>query len=205
VFLGYSAGETNTVGGGNTLVGSASDVGAPDLSFATAIGASSIAHASDTIVLGRSLGQDAVHIWGVLRVGLEGSGSLDVCRNANTRLSSCSSSLRYKSDVAPFTRGLDVVSRLRPIRFRWKDSGLADVGFAAEEVETIEPLLATYGDDGRVEGVKYKQLTTVLVTAVQELRRQNDVLRSRLERQAEETAALKAALCRAGLLDAGCE
>jgi hypothetical protein len=205
VFLGYFAGDGNTTGGANTLLGSQADVGAPDLSYATAIGAGSVAHASNTIVLGRDQGEDAVHIWGVLRVGLEGSGSLDVCRNANIRLASCSSSLRYKADVVPFARGLDVVERLRPIRFRWKDSGLADVGFAAEDVERIEPLLATFGQDGRVEGVKYKQLTTVLVTAVQELRRENDALRSRLERQAEETAALKAALCRAGLLDVGCE
>ncbi len=205
VFLGYFAGDSNETGGANTLLGAQADVGAPDLSYATAIGAGSIAHASETIVLGRDQGQDAVHIWGVLRVGLEGSGSLDVCRNANVRLSSCSSSLRYKSDVAPFTRGLDVVERLQPISFRWKDSGLADVGFAAEEVERIEPLLATHGDDGRVEGVKYKQLTTVLVTAVQELRRENEDLRTRLQRQSQETASLKAALCRAGLLDAGCE
>jgi hypothetical protein len=201
VFLGYFAGDSNTTGGANTLLGAQADVGAPDLSYATAIGAASVAHASNTIVLGRDQGQDAVHVWGVLRVGLEGSGSLDVCRNANIRLASCSSSLRYKSDVAPFGRGLDVVSRLRPIRFRWKDSGLADVGFAAEEVEAIEPLLATYGDSGEVEGVKYKQLTTVLVTAVQELERENAELRRDVARQRQETAVLRGALCRSGLLD----
>jgi hypothetical protein len=205
VFLGYFAGDSNTTGGANTLVGAQADVGAPDLTYATAIGAGSIAHASDTIVLGRDLGQDAVHIWGVLRVGLEGSGSLDVCRNGAVRLATCSSSLRYKSDVSPFTRGLDVVARLRPIRFHWLDSGLPDVGFAAEEVERIEPLLATYGEDGTVEGVKYKQVTTVLVTAVQELERENDALRAALERQRQETAGLRAAICRAGLLAEACE
>ncbi|HET9313986.1 MAG TPA: tail fiber domain-containing protein [Vicinamibacteria bacterium] len=205
VFLGYFAGDSNETGGANTLLGAQADVGAPDLSYATAIGAGSIAHASNTIVLGRDLGEDAVHIWGVLRVGLEGSGSLDVCRNGNTRLATCSSSLRYKSEVAPFGRGLDVVSRLRPIRFLWKDSGLADVGFAAEEVEAIEPLLATRGEDGRVEGVKYKQLTTVLVTSVQQLQRENEELRGEVARQRAETAALRVAVCRAGLLPEGCE
>jgi Chaperone of endosialidase len=205
VFMGYFAGDSNTIGGANTLVGAQADVGAPDLTNATAIGAGSIAHASDTIVLGRDQGQDAVHVWGVLRVGLEGSGSLDVCRNGAVRLATCSSSLRYKSDVSPFTRGLDVVAQLRPIRFRWRDSGLPDVGFAAEEVERVEPLLATYGENGEVEGVKYKQVTTVLVTAVQELERENDALKAALERQRRETAGLRAALCRAGLLAEGCE
>lgn len=205
VFLGSFAGVDNTTGGSNTLIGSQTDVGAPDLAFATAIGAAAVAHESDTIVLGRDQGQDAVHIWGVLRVGLEGSGSLDVCRNASIRLASCSSSLRYKSDVAPFTPGLDVVARLRPIRFRWRDSGREDVGFAAEEVERVEPLLATYGDDGRVEGVKYKQVTTVLVNAVQELRRENQALRADVERQAQQLALLRSALCRQAMVAEGCE
>lgn len=204
VFLGYFSGDSNTSGGANTLVGAQTDVGASGLTYATAIGAGAVAHASETIVLGRDLGQDAVHIWGVLRVGLEGSGSLDVCRNGNVRLSSCSSSLRYKSDVAPFTRGLDLVSRLRPIRFRWRDTGLADVGFAAEDVEALEPLLATYGDDGQVEGVKYRQLTTVLATAIQELQRENEALKAAVARQRQETAILRTAMCRAGLLE-GCE
>jgi hypothetical protein len=205
VFLGYYAGDSNTTGGGNTILGAGSDVGAPDLTHATAIGAGSVAHASDTIVLGRDQGQDAVHVWGVLRVGLEGSGALDVCRNASFRLATCSSSLRYKSDVAPFTRGLDVVSQLRPIRFRWRDSAIEDVGFAAEEVEGIEPLLTVYGERGEVEGVKYKQLTTVLVTAVQQLQRENEALQAEVGRQRQETAVLRAALCRAGLLERGCE
>ena len=99
---------------------------------------------------------------------LGGAGATDVCRNADFALSTCSSSLRYKSDVRTFTGGLDVVSRLRPISFNWKQSGMRDVGFGAEEVEKIEPLLATFNDKGEIEGVKYKQITTVLVNAVKE-------------------------------------
>ena len=45
---------------------------------------------------------------------------------------------------------------------------MRDVGFAAEEVEKVEPLLASYSDKGEVEGVKYAQVTTVLVNAVNE-------------------------------------
>jgi hypothetical protein len=197
VFLGASSGASNTSGGANTLVGSFTDVGAATLTNATAIGSGAVAFASDTIVLGRADGSDTVHVWGTLRVGLETSGSIDVCRNVNVRLSTCSSSLRYKSEVRGFARGLDVVSRLRPIAFRWKDSGAEDVGFAAEEVAVVEPLLATYGEDGRIEGVKYKQITTVLVNAVQELRRENQSLRA-------ELSELRAGLCRAGVLVDGC-
>ena len=68
----------------------------------------------------------------------------------------------------------------------------------------IEPLLATYGDDGRLEGVKYKQLTAVLATAVQELQRENETLKAQIARQQQETALLRSAMCRAGLLES-CE
>ncbi|MBK9171725.1 MAG: tail fiber domain-containing protein [Chloracidobacterium sp.] len=47
------------------------------------------------------------------------------------------SSLRYKSNVEPYDRGLEVVRRLRPIAFQWNSGGLLDIGFAAEEVATV--------------------------------------------------------------------
>ena len=47
----------------------------------------------------------------------------------------------------------------------------------AEEVEQIEPLLVTYNKQGQIEGVKYKQIATVLVNAVRELQAQIDSLK----------------------------
>ena len=67
-----------------------------------------------------------------------------------------------------FSGGLDIVRQLRPITFAWKEGGTRDVGFGAEEVEEIEPLLVTRNAKGEIEGVKYKQITTVLVNAVRE-------------------------------------
>src|SRR4030095_4047828 len=104
------------------------------------------------------------------------------CRNASNIVSTCSSSLRYKSDVATFSRGLDVVRRLRPISLRWRDSGPADVGCGAEEVNAIEPLLAIRNAEGAIEGVKYKQITTVLVNAVNEQQQQIDEQKKRIDR-----------------------
>ena len=83
----------------------------------------------------------------------------------------------FDTDVQPFDAGLDIVRRLRSISFNWKDGGQRDVGFAAEEVEQIEPLLVTYNKQGQIEGVKYKQITTVLVNAVRELQAQIDSLK----------------------------
>ena len=65
---------------------------------------------------------------------------------------------------------------------------MEDVGFGAEEVDKIEPLLTTRNDKGEIEGVKYGQITTVLVNAVNE---QQGII----ERQQKEIKDLKAIVC----------
>ncbi|MGB4990204.1 MAG: tail fiber domain-containing protein, partial [Pyrinomonadaceae bacterium] len=189
-------------GDNNTVLGANADVGSGNLTYATAIGANAIGFESNTIVLGRSAGQDTVHIWGKLRVGLDGTGTLDVCRNAEVRLASCSSSLRYKTNVETYVRGLDVVKRLRPITFDWKSGGEHDIGFGAEEVNAVEPLFVTYNDHGEIEGVKYKQLTTVLVNAVNEQQAEisrQEAVSSRQQKEIEilrqQVADLTALVC----------
>ena len=51
-FFGYFAGNTNTTGSSNTLIGRAADVGANNLTNATAIGANSQVAQSNSLVLG---------------------------------------------------------------------------------------------------------------------------------------------------------
>jgi hypothetical protein len=186
---------TLPTGGANTLLGSFTDVAADNLTFATAIGSSSVALASTTIVLGRAASQDAMHIWGVLRVGLDGAGALDVCRNASFRLSSCSSSMRWKQQVETYGAGTEVVRRLRPIAFTWKSDGARDLGFAAEEVAAIDPLLATCTDEGEVEGVKYRLLTAVLVNAANEQQRLVERQQKQIDEQQRQIDALLHLVC----------
>ena len=158
------------------------------LTFATAIGADAVVNQSSRIVLGRSDGSDEVVIWGPLHLHNVGTGgSSPVCRNG-LLISVCSSSLRYKTHLNPYFGGLDVVRRLRPIAFNWKNDGMKDLGFAAEEVEKIEPLLTTRNKKGEIEGVKYAQITTVLVNAVRE---QQQII----EQQQRQIDALKTFVC----------
>ena len=210
-FIGTSAGDslnqTNT-GSNNTLLGYNADLDQGNLSYATAIGAGAIATFSNQITLGRSNGADSIRIpgnafvnenafiAGTLRVDtLAAGGSQDICRAGGiidqNKLSVCSSSLRFKSDIQPFTSGLESVKRLRPITFVWKNSGTLDIGFAAEEVAEVEPLLATYNAQGEIEGVKYKQITTVLVNAVNQQQTQIEAQKVELEKQRAEIETLK--------------
>ena len=125
--------------------------------------------------------QSTLHVAGTIRADTLGTaGATGLCRNASNQISTCSSSLRYKTDVTSFTSGLGLVDRLQPIAFAWKDDGLRDVGFAAEAVASVDSRLVTYDRAGQVEGVKYDRLTTALVNAVKELKERNDALERRL-------------------------
>jgi len=125
------------------------------------------------------------------------AGSINICLGFANHISFCSSSLRYKTDVQSFAGGLDVVSRLRPITFTWKKGGTRDVGFGAEEVEKAEPLLTFRNPQGEIEGVKYNQISVVLVNAINEQQTQIASLHKRiedLESIKTESAQLKAQL-----------
>jgi hypothetical protein len=151
--------------------------------------------------IGTSIPRATLEVAGLLRVETLGSaGSTALCRNFVNQIATCSSSLRYKRDVAAFDGGLDVLGRLRPISFTWKDGGMRDVGFGAEEVAAIDPRLAVFNEAGEVEGVKYDRLTTVLVNAVKEqqglidtLRREKTALEERLASVERAIASLRVA------------
>jgi hypothetical protein len=148
----------------------------------------------------------------VLGVG----GSTSLCRNATAEISSCSSSLRYKTNIASFSSGLSLIKRLSPITFDWKQGGMKDLGLGAEDVEKIEPLLVTYNEKGEVEGIKYDRVGVVLINAVKEqqaqiesqqklINEQTDLIKqqteklegqqSELEKQKSELEALKKLVC----------
>jgi len=197
VFIGAFTAATNTTGDANTLIGQFADVGSGDLRFATAIGSYSRVTTSNTIALGRPGGEDRVLVYGPLDLNTLGSaGSTALCRNASGYIASCSSSLRYKTDVRKFSGGLELVRKLQPITFNWKEGGMPDLGFGAEEVERIEPLLTTSNERGEIEGVKYAQISTVLVNAVGEQQAQIETQQRQIETQQAQIARLEQELDR---------
>jgi Chaperone of endosialidase len=116
------------------------------------------------------------------------AGSTALCRNASNEISTCSSSLRYKTNITGFSSGLSFINRLRPISFSWKADGIKDIGFGAEDVAKIDPRFVTYNEKGEVEGVKYDRLSAAFVNAFKEQQAQ-------IERQQKQIEALTQALC----------
>jgi hypothetical protein len=125
-------------------------------------------------------------------------GNTSVCLEQTSQsggvLATCGSSLRYKKDLVPFVRGLELLNGLRPISFTWKSDGTRDVGLGAEEVAKVEPILVTRNAKGEVEGVKYDRLTTVLVNAIKEQQKEIEQQHKQVETLTAENAALSARL-----------
>jgi hypothetical protein len=128
-----------------------------------------------------SNGSDFVRIF-----GLGAAGATNLCRNANNEISTCSSSLRYKTNINSFGSGLNIINALNPITFNWKDGGMRDMGLVAEEVAAVEPLLTTTNDKGEIEGVKYDRVGVVLVNAVKEQQAQIESQQDQIRKQNEQ-------------------
>ena len=148
-----------------------------------------------------------LRVAGPVRIGNLGtSASDDICANGDGVLGRCASSRRFKDDIVDLELASELIEQLRPVSYRWKDSGDQAIGLVAEEVARIEPRLVTYGVDGEIQGVRYRELTAVLIGAIQEINaafeqrmRMQEERISRLDRklerlefeQAQELAALR--------------
>jgi hypothetical protein len=110
-------------------------------------------------------------------------GSLTMCMGSSgdTRLvGTCSSSRRYKTDIASLQSGLRDVMALRPVTYAWKESGERDLGFIAEEALDVRPELVNRDEHGEVQSFSYQHYTAVLTRAVQEQQTMIEDLRRQL-------------------------
>jgi endosialidase-like protein len=136
-----------------------------------------------------------LHVAGLLAVNTLGAaGSTMLCRNSSLQLSTCSSSIRYKTNLNTFSPGIDLIRRLQPVSFDWKQDGTHDFGLVAEDVANVEPLLVTHNDDGDIEGVKYDRVGVVLVNAVKEQQAQIEEQKKHIAELEERLTAVEALL-----------
>ena len=119
---------------------------------------------------------------------LAGSGFRNVNTTSSGSLTTSTSLRELKENIVTTSLGLDAVKALTPREFDWKDVaeyGTEDIGFIADEVFAVSPKLATYkvGEktEANLQGVKYEQLTAVLVKAIQEQQTIIDDLKARIE------------------------
>ena len=144
------------------------------LAFTTHDAASQITFASASESLAVTIGITGLVTFAQdVSVGdLAAVGSDPLCWDGSgaSLIGDCSSLREWKSNIVDTEMGLAEVLQLRAREFDWDEQhghGKHDVGFVAEEVEEVNPLLVTYRPE--LTGVKYNRLTALLVKAIQEL------------------------------------
>jgi len=119
---------------------------------------------------------------GQFRVELPFNGNNDVGRIRATGYSIWSTQ-RVKTNVRPLDGALDMVLRMRGVRYDWKPEygGRADIGFIVEEVAPVLPEIVDRNPvTGEYESMDYTRVVAVLVEALKEEHRQNEELRARV-------------------------
>jgi hypothetical protein len=166
VFSGMVVGRSS----GATDVNSANDTGSLSLRGSTTTVASMSFHRTGAYAINMGLGTD-----NVLRMGgwsassncfqMDGSGNLTMLGNVTAY-----SDIRMKKDVETVSGALDLVSKMRGVRYTRKDTGKAGVGVIAQEMLKVVPEVVQQGiGDDDTLSVAYGNLVGVLIEAIKEL------------------------------------
>lgn len=179
--IGASTLVYNTSGFFNTALGygAGPDENSPNLSNATAIGATATVSQSNTIVLG-GIGDFAV------KVGIGTTAPSNVFTIAQGSGDAIAdgwktySSRRWKTDIQTLQGALEKVEHLRGVSYTSKASGDHEIGVIAEEVGAVVPEVVSWEKSGNeAQSVDYGRLSALLIEATKEQQR-------RIEQQQEQ-------------------
>ena len=191
IAIGNFALLANTSGGGNVAIGLDAGRFATNPSQSIFIRNGGNADDTLTIKIGDQSVQTSAFIAGIASANI-GSGASVFVNLTTGQLGTVLSSRRYKEDIQPMGAMGDMLSRLRPVSFRYIKS-FADgskplqYGLIAEEVAEVFPYLAVFNEHGQPETVKYHLLPTFLLAAYQE---QQKVIGEQADRISELEARL---------------
>jgi hypothetical protein len=89
---------------------------------------------------------------------------------------------RLKTINSNIENAVEKINTLRSVNFSWKSDPLnkENLGLIAQDIQAVFPQIVDTDKDGLM-GVRYTELIPVLVKAIQELKSENDNLKSRLE------------------------
>lgn len=102
------------------------------------------------------------------------------------------SDIRLKENIESLQSGLSLIKQLRPVQYNLKQNNeRLNIGFIAQEVETVIPSLAlerskTSEDGSPLKGIKYQELIPVLIKAVQEQQQELEETQELLNKALEE-------------------
>ncbi len=98
----------------------------------------------------------------------------DIRIDANGNLTTNTSDERLKENITPLIGALDKIKALQGVTYQWKDRNAGTdavrLGFIAQQVESVEPLLVfTNNDENAYKGLHIDGVIPLLVEAIKEL------------------------------------
>ena len=111
-------------------------------------------------------------------------GNVHAKGNITAYQTSNMSDIRLKKDIKPLEGSLEKVLGLQGVSFKWKESGKEAIGFIAQDVEKIEPILVNETNEistnELMKTVDYSTTVALLVEAIKELKAEVDELKKQL-------------------------
>ena len=126
-----------------------------------------------------------------INIGTDGKRLIKIGNSSNKQLDLYASNIYFhgttfnlsdinlKENIEPIHSSLDLVSKLRGVSYNWKNKkNTKEIGFIAQEVESILPNMVNTKDDG-LKSVNYMGMIALLVEAVKEQQTQINELKSK--------------------------
>ena len=156
--------------GGTVLISTTTNEGVGGLSFSDGSNGVNVTNNTTT-------GAGNGHEFYVFRRNSTQIGSI-VMSNTDGVTYSTSSDARLKN-VLGEAKGLEIVKKLNPVNFEWKESKNVQDGLIAQEVEELIPHAVAVSEEGHYS-MDYSKLVTPLIKAIQEQQEQIDALQSEI-------------------------
>jgi len=179
----------NTTGSHNIGVGDNAGSSLTTGSYNIDIGNEGVAGEGDTIRIGSS-NQKATYIAGIYGTSVSGNA---VVVNSSGQLGVVVSSERFKTDIQSMGSASDKLQQLRPVTFHLKTDpqGNLQYGLIAEEVAKVYPDLVIRDESGRIDGVRYDELTPLLLNQLQQQQLQLTAQAAQLQQMQQQLSDLR--------------
>jgi hypothetical protein len=200
--LGRGALYTNTAVSRNVAIGSNAGSGQTTGNDNIYLASTGVAAESGQVKIGTVGTHTGTTIAGIS--GATSTSGVAVLVNASGKLGTTTSSARFKQDVRDMGEASDVLMKLRPVTFRYRedavgaeDSKMTQYGLIAEEVAQVAPELVAPDLEGKPYSVKYHELPALLLNELQQTERTVDAQRRQIAAQNARIERLERALAAA--------
>ncbi len=166
-FTVNAAERMRILSGGTVLISTTTNDGVGGLSFTD--GSNGV-----TVTNNTTTGAGNGHEFQVFRRNSTQIGSI-VMSNTDGVTYATSSDARLKN-VLGEAKGLEIVNKLNPVNFEWKESKKIQDGLIAQEVEELIPHAVAVSEEGHYS-MDYSQVVTPLIKAIQEQQKEIEELK----------------------------